>query len=153
MKSSKALKQFNNFVIRTGIREYCSTICKGDCCRTDDCYSKLNNDFKYCHQHLACTYYYCYDIGNIIHFIDQYKEQDLQRLKDGIYEKLHTNIYDYQNKNIFFTPYSLLDYEITSYHFPRFDEEFYIKMSKLMKKAIKLKLNRHDLYKLRRVNT
>ena len=146
MKAYNILQHFNNFMVKSGIREYCSTICKGKCC-TGNCYAQQTNNFNYCHTHLPCVMYYCNDIGDIIHHISRGDSFKLYEYKHSIYNKLYEYL-PYKDINLFFTPYSLLDHEIIPEPFPELSENFYEKMSRAMKLVIKKEYKRYDLHML-----
>ncbi len=147
MKAYTLIQQLNNFMINSGIREYCSTMCKGDCCHVGNCYAQQTNDFNYCHTHLPCIIYYCTNIEYIIQYINEEDSEKLYKYKAFICDKLYKILPDY-NTNIFFTPFSLLDHELIKQSFPELSQDFYKKMSQYMKLAIKKEYNRYDLHKL-----
>ena len=52
------------FMIETGVREYCETICKGKCCC--DCYDSDNACFKNERRRLPCSAYICYYLQKLL---------------------------------------------------------------------------------------
>ena len=147
MKLYNLIQESNDFIIKSGIRKYCSTICNGSCC-TSDCYAKKTNNFNHCHTHLPCVLYYCKEIGEIIYHISEVDGEKLYSYKEVIYNMIYKYLPSYDT-NIFFTPYSLLDHDNIKKSFPKLSEEFYKKMSRAMEKAIEKKYKRYKLYKLK----
>ena len=53
----ETLKIVENFMIESGIRDHCSNICKGWCCR--DCYTSVRACYKNEGRRLPCSVYIC----------------------------------------------------------------------------------------------
>lgn len=138
----KILKDFNNFMEVTHIRKYCSEVCKGNCCYGGgaSCYAKLTKNFNWCHQHLSCTSFICYEIENIIMYDNNIRHcvrHELHILMMEIKNNLR-KLFEDENefKSFYFTPYSLINMEFQN-QFPKFkpNEIEYIKnrMDELIK--------------------
>lgn len=57
----EALDIVEKFMIDSGIREYCTEICKGGCCM--DCYENNPNSCRHCEgRRLSCSIYTCYEL-------------------------------------------------------------------------------------------
>lgn len=148
MNQQSILNFFNDFFTRTGMREYCSTVCHGACCTHDSCYAKYHNDWEYCHQKLACTSYTCHNIWSVVRKCASYDEQDAYNIMESILRnKIYNHLLIYSDDcdfNIFFSHYCLLNFN-PQLKLPTFSEDFYKKIKKIMKKAIKEKRERYNI--------
>ena len=68
MNYSEVLKVIENMMDRTGIREFCRTVCKGNCCKPCDVRSCFNGERK-----LACSAFICTELRYIINDLGERK--------------------------------------------------------------------------------
>jgi hypothetical protein len=100
----EALSLIEQFMKKSKIREYCTRVCKGACCR--DCYTSENA----CHLHegrrLACSNFLCVQL---IHFVfpkvkDRNKHEAMKKIIHDALRKANTSS---QYRNPYFQPYTL----------------------------------------------
>jgi len=108
MKYEEIYKQMDDYLIRTSLKNYCATVCKGECCIEYGC--KL---FPHgCENKLACKIYLC---GQVIHFLNTFFETKdfdfflgpnvdklMNPIKKSMFLKHQRDIYigDYNTKNV-----------------------------------------------------
>ena len=96
MRYAKTLEAVENFMVKSGIRKYCSNVCKGKCC--GDCYTSENACHKNEGKRLPCAIFTCYSLRNTIipeksfDFNDctleiSYAYEQLKSVDDNIYFK------------------------------------------------------------------
>jgi len=96
----ETMKIVEKFMENTGIRELCTSYCKGRCCMSGDCvkpciYSKRRR--------LACSSFICYDLYHLL----------FDQLETNIYLDVHDRIEDELGEagqdchDVFFKPYPL----------------------------------------------
>lgn len=91
--SQKALKQWNTFMVESGIRKYCQESCKGMCCSdylSNNCSHKCNNS-------VACVVQLCPDLtahkDHINHKYNEYRSHII-----SIFDALDINGYATDDK-------------------------------------------------------
>jgi hypothetical protein len=100
----EALNKIENFMIDSGIRKFCSEVCKGRCCL--GCYESEKSCVKNEGRRLSCSIWVCNEMLNLI-----FSERDKLRitiLRDKITEDLQywMNALSYHRKNVYFNPHS-----------------------------------------------
>jgi len=103
MDYQETLQLVEDFMINSGIRNYCTNICKGECC--GNCYS---HNKEACHKNegrrLACSIFIC-GIGNKL-FEDYLKSHEIiMKTIKKIYKKYSSSYILYSNippKELFF---------------------------------------------------
>lgn len=90
---NQTLDEFEKFMIETGIRKYCSELCRGSCCDIHKC----NDCFKYGERRLFCSTYICPELEAVLRKTDARGFKIFQKLRNYIidvgYDKLGTNPY------------------------------------------------------------
>lgn len=83
----EALDIVEKFMINSGIRQYCTEICKGGCCM--DCYEDNPNSCRHCEgRRLPCSMYTCYELRE--HFPKEIGEIIIE-----VEQNIHNRYYDY----------------------------------------------------------
>jgi hypothetical protein len=113
---TEALALINKWTIDSGIRKFCSEVCKGGCCTPCHWphYCEVGSDCK----NIACCAFTCYDINSLLpktqqlklskvreyiysHIGDCYSKAYFEAHRSGVLKKI---IFDYKRLVIFETP-------------------------------------------------
>lgn len=84
------------FMIDSKIREYCETICKGQCC-SKDCYGSSNACYKNEGRRLSCSCFICLELAHEL-FGDDYRTEDKITdlnvdITNVLHKTMHSNAY------------------------------------------------------------
>lgn len=93
----ESLKLVEQFMMESGIRNFCGKYCKGKCCF--DCYDSDNSCIKNEGRRLSCSIWVCNELLDLV-----FNSRDRMRIlivKDKIELMLKNQI----NSNIYFTPH------------------------------------------------
>jgi len=116
MNYAQTLEMVEAFMKASGIRAFCTNICKGNCC--DNCYTKSKNA---CHRHegrrMSCSVYLCYfrtqgvggDLMVPFKSAERIIHEESRRVYDNYKVGRYTNSYFYPPPKQIFTEFEIAE--------------------------------------------